>query len=555
MDINTCIATTAEVRSLSLYAHVAPALASLTLGWFAFRYAQVRSKAVLFFSFTILFAVWLLADLFVWNTNNYYAVSAVWSTLDYINVLFFLLLSWFIYIDFTKNRIFSYGVLGVSLLVLLPPLLLTLAGMAVTDFDQAVCELGNNQLMSNYKLAFEWSVMGVIILLAAWRLAHIWTVRTERNRVFLITTSIVLFMGMFSGTEYVATLTDFYEINLYALFILPVFILILAYAVVEQGTFKISTRTLSFVHLLFVLFIIIGISDLFLTENATQLIVSGVSTAITLAFSLLLLRGATREAEQREEIQKLAQDLEHANERLRKLDQAKSEFVSIASHQLRSPLTSIRGYASMLLEGSYGKLTKKATLAISRIHESARFMALTVEDFLNVSRIEAGTMKYEISEFDICSLVTTVYEDMKPSIAERNLEFILTTEINGPCQVRADIGKVRQIIQNVVDNATKYTKQGAITVTLNTVRNSRCIEIEVTDTGIGMSAETIRSLFQKFTRAANANSVNVIGSGLGLYVARQMAEKMGGTVTAASAGEGKGSTFTITLPRASAAPI
>lgn len=147
-------------------------------------------------------------------------------------------------------------------------------------------------------------------------------------------------------------------------------------------------------------------------------------------------------------------------------------------------------------------------------------------------------------------MVKTVYEDIKPAVAEKQLDFTFTSNIKGVCTVHADAGKVRQIIQNLIDNATKYTPKGSISVILNEEKTKKQVEIVIKDTGIGMAPETLHEIFHKFARAKNANSVNVIGSGLGLYVAKEMAEKMGGSIKAESEGEGKGSTFTIYLPLA-----
>ena len=244
----------------------------------------------------------------------------------------------------------------------------------------------------------------------------------------------------------------------------------------------------------------------------------------------------------------LAQDLARANERLKELDKAKSEFVSIASHQLRSPLTSIRGYASMLAEGSFGKLTQKAQEAAARIEESAKLMAMSVEDYLNVSRIESGNMKYNLSDFNLRDMTDKICEDLRPDAMKHNLILLFRTNLSSRGIVNADVGKTNQIVHNLINNSIKYTPKGTINVFMRDDLKKKKIYIEITDTGIGMSQETIAKLFNKFTRADNANSVNVSGTGLGLFVALKMAEQMGGNISAQSEGDGKGSTFTFELP-------
>lgn len=268
---------------------------------------------------------------------------------------------------------------------------------------------------------------------------------------------------------------------------------------------------------------------------------------VVLGFSIWLIQSVRREVEQRQRIEELAGDLRKANARLKELDTQKSEFLSIASHQLRSPLTAMKGYASMVLEGEYGKIPKKVEGAVQKIYDASENMHELVEDFLNVSRIEQGRMEYNTEELDLVALAADITEQEQPAAEEAGLELTFHRKAER-CTVRADDNKMRQIVRNLIDNAIKYTKDGSITAT------ARCeaeeAVVSVSDTGVGMSQETLDKLFRKFSRADNANEVNVSGTGLGLYIARQMLEEQGGTIEAQSPGEGQGSTFTIRMPRA-----
>lgn len=287
-----------------------------------------------------------------------------------------------------------------------------------------------------------------------------------------------------------------------------------------------------------------------LSAEMMEFILNSIMLLMVAVIGFLLVKSVRKEVEAREEIERLATDLKKANARLRKLDKMKSEFVSIASHQLRSPLTAIRGYASMLLEGSFGKVPKKVTEAVEKIAESSRLMALSVEDYLDVSRIESGNMKYDYSDFSLKSEAMAVVDELRPEAIKRGLAITFKNKARGAYTVHADIGKTKQIIQNLVDNAMKYTEDGSITLSLHSDRKAGYATLEIADTGIGMSHEALDAIFDKFERARNANSVNVTGTGLGLFVAQTMAQAMGGDVTAYSEGEGKGSVFTLTVPLA-----
>jgi signal transduction histidine kinase len=251
-----------------------------------------------------------------------------------------------------------------------------------------------------------------------------------------------------------------------------------------------------------------------------------------------------REIAQRERIEKLAKELEAANVRLKELDQLKSEFLSVASHQLRAPITAIRGYAANLIEGGYGEVPKTFIEPIGVIQESARLMVNSIEDYLNISRIEQGRMKFEKSDFDFADLAHKVVNELMPLAVKKGLT--LNFVGNDPIMVNADIGKIKQVISNLTDNAVKYTEKGSVTVTAE--KAEKIARVTISDTGVGIAADEIPKLFSKFTRARGANNVNTTGTGLGLYVAKQLVEGNGGTVRIESDGVGKGSRFIIELP-------
>ena len=202
----------------------------------------------------------------------------------------------------------------------------------------------------------------------------------------------------------------------------------------------------------------------------------------------------------------------------------------------------------MLIEGSFGPVQAKIKEPLERIEASAKLMTLAVEDYLNVSRIESGNMKYDLTDFDLATEIERVSDDMRPTALRQGLILLYRTKLQGKTIVHADIGKTVQIAHNLINNAIKYTPKGTITILIHDDITKKEVYLDVIDTGVGMSQDTIDILFQKFSRAKDANKVNTTGTGLGLYVAGKMAEAMKGSVTAHSKGAGKGSCFTLTLP-------
>lgn len=546
--LNTCFETTNEVRSLAYYSHLVPIVSSLFLGTLVYRYAKNRNKALLFTGFLTLLSLWLIGNLITWTSNNYYFVAGFWSVLDYLNILFYLFMFCFVVFDFINKR--KLQILGIALsgLAAVFPFLLTVAGLAVHEFDEPNCEMYGNELLAVYKLGFEWTIIFSIAVVGIIATLRSLKNKSELKRIAASIIPTIMFLGIFSGSEFLSTYTEIYEINLYALFSLPIFILLLSFTIFEQKTFRFTIDSFLIVRILFLMFIIISASSLFLIESTDELLTTSASIIVTLGFAIMLLRSADKESKQLKQIETLADNLEKANTRLKALDKQKSEFVSIASHQLRSPLTTIRGYASLLLEGSYGKISAKAKEPIERIAQSSKLITFAIEDYLNVSRIESGNMRYNLADFNLRDEVDHACDDLRPDALKHGLVLIFRTDLKSRGIINADLGKTVQIIQNLIHNAIKYTVKGSVKVLVRDDVVRKKIFIDIIDTGIGMNQEALHTIFQKFERADNANTVNVHGTGLGLFVSLKMAEAMGGNITAYSEGDSKGSRFTIEFP-------
>ncbi|MEK7642543.1 MAG: HAMP domain-containing sensor histidine kinase [Patescibacteria group bacterium] len=237
-----------------------------------------------------------------------------------------------------------------------------------------------------------------------------------------------------------------------------------------------------------------------------------------------------------------------ANEKLRELDKLKSEFLSLATHQIRSPLTAIKGYSSMLLDGDYGELPIKARQSVKTIFASCQHLIDIVEDFLNISRIEQGRMVYNKENLDIKALTKEAVEELLPNAEKAGLKLTLSTLGNQSILVNGDKNKLKQVLHDLIDNGIKYTKQGGIEVQV--LREDLVVHVKITDTGIGIDPSEIGKLFGKFSRASDAYRQNTSGTGLGLYIAKKMVEAHDGSIKIHSLGKGKGATFTIELPLA-----
>ncbi len=235
--------------------------------------------------------------------------------------------------------------------------------------------------------------------------------------------------------------------------------------------------------------------------------------------------------------------LRSANKKLKELDSLKTEFLSIASHQLRTPLAVVKGYAAMLKDGMLGKLNEKQSGAVGTVQTAIEQLILLVNHLLDLTRIESGRLQVKPEVVDLNASLAWLVDFMKPKVEEKGLVLSLVSPED--IRVTADPEKLKEVLMNLVDNAIKYTEQGSVTISVRP--DSKMVVVEVKDTGYGLTPEDKARLFEKFATGTASKFVKTT-SGLGLYVVRKLMTAMGGTVEAESKGKGKGSTFTLTIP-------
>lgn len=243
----------------------------------------------------------------------------------------------------------------------------------------------------------------------------------------------------------------------------------------------------------------------------------------------------------------LHENLKHANIKLLELDKLKDEFVSLTSHELRSPLTAINGYLSLVLRPET-KLDEKTREKLKRVYESGERLVALVNDMLDVSRIESGRIQLNPQRFSLSQLVSEVKDELATKSGVKKLQLVLTVEKE--YEVIADKAKIRQVIINILDNAIKFTPEKGL-INMKISQNGPMVEMLISDTGIGISQEDLPKLFTKFGRLDSSYiGISVSqGTGLGLYISKKLIEASGGKIEAESA-QGKGTCFRFTLKKA-----
>lgn len=241
----------------------------------------------------------------------------------------------------------------------------------------------------------------------------------------------------------------------------------------------------------------------------------------------------------RRRIDEATAKLQDANTQLQKIDEQKDDFISMASHQLRTPLTSVKGYLSMVLDGDAGKITKTQRRMLDQAFVGASRMAYLIGDLLNVSRLRSGKFSIEPVSVDLAELINGEVNLLKETAKLRNLKLIFKKPKAFPA-LALDETKIRQVVMNFIDNAIHYTPEGG-EVNVELVYKANNLEFKVTDDGIGVPKEEQHKLFTKFYRAGNAKKLRPDGTGLGLYMAKKVVIAHGGAVFFKSpAGERRG---------------
>jgi signal transduction histidine kinase len=533
---------------LLYYSHLTSVFLALIVGSFVFLNGRHRLENKLLFAISLCYSAWIFINLFMWTHIHSDTLLFMWSFYGILQGLISIFSIYFIYAFIYKKDV-TFTVKLVFLALLAPIFVFAPSNLHLSGFNLAWCDAFQfeGEIYKNYYTFLGLVAMGWILtlLVKGYKIAD----SALKKQLILMGVGIELFLFSFFTILFIATelaemgVYSDSRLEYYGLFGMTIFMVMMGILIVRFKSF--SVALLAPEALTFALLALVA-SQYTYVDTKTGVVLTSITLALTALAGTILIRSVRKEVAQRKELEILTGKLEKANKRLKVLDKLKSEFVSIASHQLRSPLTSIRGYASMLLEGSYGKLNADVQDAIERIAESSRMMALSVEDYLNVSRIQAGNMKYEYSDFNLPDTVSHIVDDIRRDAIKKGLVLSFKSDLSAKGVVHADKGKTMQILHNLINNSIKYTPKGTITVFAHD--SKKLIQIDVVDTGIGMSPETIETVFGKFERAKNANEVNVTGTGLGLYVAQKMAREMGGDIQAFSDGEGKGSTFRFTLP-------
>jgi signal transduction histidine kinase len=403
--------------------------------------------------------------------------------------------------------------------------------------NQAVCEMVGNDFLAQYKVSLEAIVLIAVLVAGLFALVRRDARKDERVRVALIVLPAVLFMGIFAWSEYIATATDVFEINLYALFTLPIFVLTLTIAITSYGTFKLGQLA---TRVLFYIFLVLAATQFIAVNDLTEFLLAAMSFGVVLTLGIMLFFASEREMKQRIKIEEQSKELEFAN-------QKQESLLHFISHEIKGYLTEGQNAFAGIVEGDFGEPAPKVREISQTALTKMRQGVATVMNILDASNFKKGTVAYKQETCDFREAVIAEVAKLKPKASEKGLALDLAIDDSKQYGCIGDITKISEhVIRNLIDNSIRYTPKGGIRVTLS--HDGNMMRFSVKDTGVGITPEDMRRLFTEGGHGKDSIKVNVDSTGYGLFIAKQVVEAHGGKIWAESEGAGKGSEFVVELP-------
>jgi signal transduction histidine kinase len=476
----------------------------------------------------------------------YCLITSIWGIVNYFTYQFKneILVLWSIRIVFFSAVIQALALFEFSLalpnieyrfskkhkFVLLPVVLfvavLTLSSFIILSIDQSTgIEIVPNIEKGHLWLSFV-SIAGGLVILSIIILFHKIHIlkNKEKKAVRLILIGMILSYFLILFFNLVSSLffnnTQFAQFS--SIFIFP-FIAFTAYAILKHKLLNIKSTKI--VVLVFAL-IATTLLGVIYSRDTSEVTLRGLIFLLTIIASIFLLKNVVDEAEQKNKIQNLAVELESANKKLQELDELKSEFISLATHNISTPLTAVNGYISLLQEEHSQEMSKQSKDLLDTARRSTTNLVNIIRDFLDISRLERGKILYHYSDFDLKFLLDQIVKKYQTSIESRGLKLIYSIDENSDYKLHGDKDKIEQAVSNIIDNCIRYTPQGEILIHLKIEDNKICLTI--LDTSIRKVPVMSEKLAKKFTETGDTQEANIIGHGLGLYVAKQYIENNGG---------------------------
>lgn len=527
---------------LIYYSHLGPVTLSAALFFLVLSASKKQLLHRLLMALIVFFSTWTVLDLILWASERTELIMFIWSILIFFEVLIYATAFYFLRV-FIFQRDISWWLKLSIVSVFIPLLILAATTFNLNYFDFTNCD---REAVEGGLWSYAYLIEGIFVFLILYTFLSQISLLKQRGdfrKTLLVVSGIILFLSAFSWGNISGSITADWSVGQYGLFGMPIFIGFLAYAIVKYQAMNI--RVMAVQVLVFAISILIG-AQFFFIRTPLNRVLTLITLFLVSIFGIMLIRSMKKEISRKEELQRISDSLALANTELRRLDNAKSEFISIASHQLRTPLTAIKGFVSLLLEGAYGQLEPAVGDTLNKVYLANNRLMNLVENLLNISRIEAGRIQYQLVPTQVADILEELRDMFLLAAHAKGLKLGFTFPKEPLPLLHIDGAKIREAISNIIDNSIKYTESGEIAIEL-TKEGDQAV-ITVTDTGVGIDANDLPHIFKKFERGKDASRVNVSSTGLGLYVGKSFIEAHGGSISVTSDGKDMGTRFVIRLP-------
>lgn len=506
----TCLLNT-KTTEIVYYTHVAPLCGVIFLSIYLLIKTNKSILSRSFFYFVISFCAWLILDLVAWLPFDYKTISFAWSLFDYLNVVFFLFGMYF-FIVFIREREIRWQWRLFGVLLTLFPLYRIISGYSIQYFNQQACEALSDPLIYVYKIGIEILVIvGIIYLLLSGISSR--TKAENHRQVIIVATSLLIFFITFGITDYLSVQSEIYEIGLYGLFILPIFLGLIVYAIVAHKAFSVEMIK---AQVLIISLTFLVCSQFFFMQSAISRVISSVTFLIVIIFGKYLIVEVKKDIENQRQLQ-------FAYNHFKELEGIKSQFISFGTHQILNPLTVIKGYVSMLQEENYGTFTNKVTEVFSNIKQTTDRLETNIRSYFDLPKFTYHKVAYDFSEAKVVEMITIITSMYKRALRNEVDVFFENKSERSDLLILADETSLREAFSNIIENCLKYTKASSISVDLTT--HEGCIVVKVVCIGERRFPKIVPDILKEIKNDDKISyNHQIISSDLGLYIAKEIIE-------------------------------
>lgn len=531
-----------DVPTILYYAQVPATLIALLISFYAFWNGRHLLLNKLLLVISVLFSFWTLSTLIAWTNIHSNFIMFVWSFFGLILGLISIFSIYFIYVFLEKKDV-SSKIKGVFFALLAPIFIIAPTSFNIHGFDLTVCDAFNFEWLP---FKFYYTSLGVIAMI--WILILLivkyHTATSDfKKQIALMGAGIELFLFSFFGMEFAATyfarigMLPSSEIELYGLFGMVIFMIYISILMVQFKAFNV--KLIATQALVWGLAILIG-SQFFFIKTPTNFILNGFGFLASIILGQYLVKSVKKEIQQKEELAKLADSL-------RTLLKQRESLVHLVTHKVKGSFTRTKFLFAGMLDGTFGPITPEIKKRAEQGLDFDNGGIQTVDLVLNVANMQNGLIKYDMKPINFKDIVLQTINDKKLGVENKGLK--LETNIgDGIYNMTGDAFWLKEVVNNLIENSIKYTKEGTITVVLEDGNGK--IKLTVKDTGMGIDEEDKKNLFTEGGRGKDSVKVNVDSTGYGLYTVKLIVDAHKGQVSAESEGPGKGSQFYVELPTA-----